>query len=69
MNSERRKVGGYIWAEKADTIIHASETLTKGLTELSDHATTVQVSRLITRLIATNALIAVAAMELKGYKP
>lgn len=67
--SERRKVGDYTWQDEADQIKRLSEDVTKGLTELSSHARTIEVSTLITRLVAASSQISVKAMELRGYKP
>lgn len=64
----RRKVGGYAWDDELDGIKGMSEEVTRGLTELSKHARTVEVSNLITRLVASSSAIAVKAMELRGYK-
>lgn len=65
----RRQVGGYAWRDELEGVRRHCDDVARGLTELSQHARTVEVSNLITRLVAENSQIALAAMELREYRP
>lgn len=67
--TNRRQVGGYVWQEKLDTVKTLSERLNSGLVSLSKQARTVETANQITQLVALTSQIAVAAMELKEYRP
>jgi len=65
----RRQVGGYAWRDELEGVRRHCDDVARGLTELSKHARTVEVSNLITRLVVSNSQIALAVMDLRDYKP
>lgn len=64
----RRQAGGYAWRDELEGIRRHCDDVANGLTELSKHARTVEVSNLITRLVVSNSQIALAVMDLRDYK-